>query len=161
MKKIFRKEDGEKINLIEHTQSVLRKEPSTQVYVGTDSQNHNGSTHYVTVVAYRYNSRGVHFVYTRLRVKRQNDIWARLWEEAVYSVEVAQFLTANGIVVFAIDLDYNENKMEGSHKLLAGARGWCLGMGYKVNCKDPAHYFDNTTIDFLPAAKAADHIVRH
>ena len=64
MKK-FRSVDNGYVDPIQHTLEVLKKYPSTKIYIGTDSQNVGIQTVYVTVIAYRFGVRGVHYIYNK------------------------------------------------------------------------------------------------
>jgi predicted RNase H-related nuclease YkuK (DUF458 family) len=59
LNKLFKKTNGEVVNVLEHTLNILREYPSIRVHIGTDSQNYQTTTVYVTAIAYRYRQRGV------------------------------------------------------------------------------------------------------
>jgi predicted RNase H-related nuclease YkuK (DUF458 family) len=146
---IFKKIDGEAIELIKYTLNIISTKPDVAIYVGTDSQNCKKVTKYVTVVAYRYGSRGVHFIYQLSSEKKIKDQFERLFKEAEMSIKIAEYLKSKSISVFAIDLDYNKNKKFESNKLVTATRGWCESLGYKVIIKP----------DEQVATRAADMIV--
>lgn len=148
--KRFKKITGLKVDLLKHTLDIILKHPTVKIYVGTDSQNYSGTTQYATVVAYRYGTKGVHYVYNKEAVPRITDIWTRLWGEAERSIEIAEWLKQNINVPIEIDLDFNEDKFAGSNKLISSTKGWAVGLGYKVNTKP----------EMLIAAKAADYHCR-
>ena len=151
MNRVFRKVTGEPVSdIVNHTIDVLRECPWVEVHVGTDSQNHRRSTVYVTAIAYRYGNRGVHYIYTKQKVKKIRDKWTRLWNEADYSIEVAEWLTKKVSVKIEIDLDYNSDEKHFSSKLVQPTVGWAMSLGYKTNIK-PHNQI---------ATKAADHHCR-
>ena len=94
MNRVFRMVNGDAIpDVVNHTLGILKECPWVEIHIGTDSQNHRRSTVYVTVIAYRYGNRGVHYILHKQKVKKIKDKWTRLWNEADYSIEVANFLT--------------------------------------------------------------------
>jgi predicted RNase H-related nuclease YkuK (DUF458 family) len=83
-------------------------------------------------------------------MKKIKDKWTRLWNEADYSLEVAEWLTKKVKVQVEIDFDYNSDEKHFSHKLVGPTVGWAMSLGYKTNIKP-----DNQI-----ATKAADHHCR-
>ena len=83
-------------------------------------------------------------------LKKIKDKWTRLWNEADYSIEVAEWLTQKVKVIVEIDLDYNSQEKHFSSKLVPPVVGWATSLGYKTNIKP-----DNQI-----ATKAADHHCR-
>jgi predicted RNase H-related nuclease YkuK (DUF458 family) len=151
MNRVFRTVNGDAIpDVVNHTLGVLKECPWVEVHIGTDSQNHRRSTVYVTVIAYRYGNRGVHYILHKQKVKKIRDKWTRLWNEADYSIEVAEWLTKKVKVQVEIDLDYNSQEKHFSSKLVPPVVGWATSLGYKTNIKP-----DNQI-----ATKAADHHCR-
>lgn len=134
--KRFKKVDGTPINdIVSYTLDILEKEPNVQIHIGTDSQNISDITCYVTTIAYRYGTRGVHYIYVKTKLPRINDLWTRLWKEAEYSVEVAQWFTSKINSKVQIDLDYNQDKFYKSNQLIQATTGWIKSLGYQVNTK--------------------------
>ena len=150
MNRVFRTVQGESVDVVSHTLDVLNECPYVEVHIGTDSQNHRRSTVYVTVIAYRYGNRGVHYILHKQKMKKIKDKWTRLWNEADYSIEVAEWLTQKVKVQVQIDLDYNSQEKHFSSKLVPPVVGWATSLGYKTNIKP-----DNQI-----ATKAADHHCR-
>ncbi len=150
MNRVFRTVQGESVDVVSHTLDVLNECPYVEVHIGTDSQNHRRSTVYVTVIAYRYGNRGVHYILHKQKMKKIKDKWTRLWNEADYSIEVAEWLTKKVKVQVEIDLDYNSQEKHFSSKLVPPVVGWATSLGYKTNIKP-----DNQI-----ATKAADHHCR-
>jgi predicted RNase H-related nuclease YkuK (DUF458 family) len=135
MNRVFKKLNGQAVDIVEHTLSVLKECPYVEIHIGTDSQNHADATAYSVVIAYRYGNRGVHYVVHKQRVKKIRDRWTRLWQEAVMSIETAELLTAKVKVQVQIDLDYNVDERYYSNNLVQAASGWAQSLGYKVNIK--------------------------
>jgi len=148
--KVFKTIDGCIIDVVKHTLDVLNTHPDVEVFIGTDSQNCGYYTKYSTVIAYRYGHRGVHYIFNVEKVNRIKDMWTRLWDEAVRSIEIADWFTEKIKLKVQIDMDYNEDKFAGSNKLISAAKGWATSIGYKVNTKPQC----------LIACKAADYHCR-
>lgn len=148
--KVFRTVDGKIVNVTEHTLDILKKYPNVQIHIGSDSQNMGGKTSYATVIAFRYNTNGVHYIHNKFKVDKIKDIWSRLWKEAELSIEVAEWLTQKINVNVQIDMDYNVDENYKSSKLITATKGWANSLGYKVNVKP------NNQI----ATKAADYVCR-
>lgn len=145
-------ETNEKVDLLEYIAEKIKENPYIKIYIGTDSQNFGGYTHYATAVVLRYNQRGGHVLYKREKIGRIRDHFTRLWKECEYSLEVAQWLRdISAINVEAIELDYNSAKITESSKLVSATVGWCKGEGFNVKVKP----------DEMIAAKAADHVCRN
>jgi len=154
MERVFRLDNGQIVCPVEHTKEVLAKysyKDNVKVYVGCDSQNRRYNTSYVVVIAYRYGTRGTHYIYTRDNVKKIRDRWKRLSNEVSLSVEVANHLQENGIKVNCIDLDFNSKEIARSHELVAWAKGWVTNLGYNCTVKPEEQV----------ASRAADHLVKH
>ena len=144
-------ETGERVELVNYVIKKLAENKHTKVYIGTDSQSYGGYTHYVTCVVLRYNSRGGHVLFNRIKVPRIRDHWTRLWKECELSIEAANWLDDNSpIKVEFVELDYNTVKITESSKLVSATKGWIESLGYKCRLKP----------DELIACKAADFIVR-
>jgi predicted RNase H-related nuclease YkuK (DUF458 family) len=63
------------------------------------------------------------------------DMWSRLWREAEFSIDFAEWITQKISIKIEIDMDYNEDENFKSHKLISAAKGWANSLGYKVNVK--------------------------
>ena len=150
MKQVFKTIKGERVNVVQHTLDILRENPNVQIHIGTDSQNFGRVTSYSTVIAYRFGSRGVHYIASKQKIPVIKDMWTKLWKEAELSIEVAEWLTQQINVKVEIDMDYNGDEGHKSHKLISAAKGWANSLGYKVNVKP------NNQI----ATRAADHHCR-
>ncbi|MBR99087.1 MAG: hypothetical protein CMC57_03855 [Flavobacteriaceae bacterium] len=144
---LFKDVHGKIIDPLNHTLKVLKNSPFSQIHIGSDSQNVGKKTIYVTAIAYRFGSRGVHYIISKKSEMIIDDIWKRLWKEAEMSIEVAEWLSNQINVKIEIDMDYNSDEKFISNKLISAAKGWANSLGYKVNVKP------NNQI----ATKAADH----
>jgi len=133
--RVFKKTNGEKVNVVEHTLAQLKESPTITIHIGTDSQNMGDSTVYSTVIAYRFGNRGVHYIVHRQKIPKIGDIWTRLWKEAEMSIETAEWLTQQINVSVQIDMDYNGDEEYKSNRLISAAKGWANSLGYKVNVK--------------------------
>jgi len=135
--KLFKNVKGETIDLIRYIHYQLNKYPTVEIHVGTDSQDHGAFVTYVTVVAFKYGTRGVHYIYNKQNInsKQVKDLWTRLWKETERTIEVAQLINNNLNVILQIDMDYNSNEIHESNKLISAARGWAMSLGYAVNVK--------------------------
>tara|TARA_B100000242_G_C42646654_1_gene303930 strand:- start:68 stop:517 length:450 start_codon:yes stop_codon:yes gene_type:complete len=132
---LFKNIKGERVDTVNHTLEIMKSYPYAEIHIGTDSQNINKETLYTTVIAYRLGSRGVHYIFSKQKKEIIRDMWTRLWKEAEYSVDVAEWLTKKITLKVEIDMDYNEDKSYKSHKLISAAKGWANSLGYKVNVK--------------------------
>ena len=72
MNRVFRTVQGESVDVVSHTLDVLNECPYVEVHIGTDSQNHRRSKVYVTVIAYRYGNRGVHYILHKQKMKKKS-----------------------------------------------------------------------------------------
>lgn len=148
--KIFKTIQGDSVDVVKHTLSILNQYPLTEVFIGTDSQNMRKKTIYCTVIAFRYGFRGVHYIYHKEVVDEVKNTFLRLWGETDRSLEVAQWFTAQINVPITIDMDFNEDEHFESNKLIASSTGWALSLGFDVNTKP----------NMVLACKAADHHCR-
>tara|TARA_X000000950_G_scaffold56067_2_gene67324 strand:- start:10284 stop:10733 length:450 start_codon:yes stop_codon:yes gene_type:complete len=133
--RLFKDVKGERIDPIEHTLNILKNYPHVQIHIGSDSQNVGKKTKYATVIAYRYGSRGVHYILSKKTEVIIKDMWTRLWKEAEMSIDVAEWLTHQVSVRVEIDMDYNSDENFKSSKLISATKGWANSLGYKVNVK--------------------------
>ena len=58
----FKDIHGNKIDPIDHTRKILAENPFVSIHIGTDSQSIAKQTRYITVIAYRFGNRGVHYI---------------------------------------------------------------------------------------------------
>ena len=131
--------NGQYIDLIPYLKMKLAEADNIKMYVGTDSQNIGRNTVYATVIVLHYGNSGGHVVYSKKRVPRINDKFTKLWNEVQDSVELAQYLEANGIEKPAyIDLDFNPDPKYHSNTILRSALGYVESLGFKPRCKPDA-----------------------
>ena len=133
--RLFKNIKGERIDPVEHTLKILRDYPTVKIHIGSDSQNIGKKTKYATVIAYRYGSRGVHYILSKKTELLIKDMWTRLWKEAEMSIDIAQWLTNQVSIRVEIDMDYNSDENFKSSKLISATKGWANSLGYKVNVK--------------------------
>ena len=133
--RLFKNIKGERIDPVEHTLKILRDYPTVKIHIGSDSQNIGKKTKFATVIAYRYGSRGVHYILSKKTELLIKDMWTRLWKEAEMSIDIAQWLTHQVSVRVEIDMDYNSDENFKSSKLISATKGWANSLGYKVNVK--------------------------
>lgn len=154
MDRYFRTVNGELINLMEHILDQVEKNPHLSIYVGTDSQNGTKKrrhTTYVTVVLFRYGTRGAHFVYLKERVPKIKDRYLRLSGEMERTIELAEMITSEiPIKIEALEFDYNSAVQTESTNLVGPALGWAESLGYKGKVKP----------DTLLSIRAADEICK-
>ena len=131
----FKDINGNTIDHIDHTREILKKNPFVEVHVGTDSQSLAKKTQYITVIAYRYGNRGVHYILKKSGVPKIKDLWTRLWKETELSIDIAENIKKSLNITPEIDLDYNENENFKSNKLVNASKGLANSLGYKVNIK--------------------------
>jgi predicted RNase H-related nuclease YkuK (DUF458 family) len=131
--------NGQYIDLIPYLKMKLAEADNIKMYVGTDSQNIGRNTIYATVIVLHYGNSGGHVVYSKMKVPRINDKFTKLWNEVQDSVELAQYLEANGIEKPAyIDLDFNPDPRYQSNTVLRAALGYVESLGYSPRCKPDA-----------------------
>jgi predicted RNase H-related nuclease YkuK (DUF458 family) len=132
---VFKDIRGNIIDPIDHTREILKKNPFAEVHVGTDSQSLAKKTQYITVIAYKYGNRGVHYILKKNGVPQIKDLWTRLWRETELSIDIAETIKKSLNIIPQIDLDYNENENFKSNKLVNASKGLANSLGYKVNIK--------------------------
>lgn len=148
----FKKLTGEQIlELSDYVKDYLElnKNYDVKIYLGCDSQTKGIKTTYATTIVFHVGNTGCHVIYKKDTVPVIRDMWSRLWKETELSVEVALYLRAAGIEINTIDLDYNENPVHNSNKLVTATIGYVESLGFKARIKP----------ELLPAVYAADGIV--
>jgi predicted RNase H-related nuclease YkuK (DUF458 family) len=150
MNKIFKTVSGTPVDVVKHTLDIMSECPWVEIHVGTDSQNQRHKTIYSIVIAYRYGTRGVHYIVCTQACTKIRDRWTRLWGEVERSIEIAEWLSSKVSIRLEIDFDFNENEKHFSNKLVTAAAGWATSLGYKTNIK-PHNQI---------ATRAADHHCR-
>ena len=146
--KLFQDIRGNKFHPISYTTDIISQNPWVKIHIGTDSQNYGTKTVYVTAIAYRFGSRGVHYIYNKENVPLIYDSWTRLWGETERTMGLVEYMSDSlKGVRFQIDMDFNQDETRLSNKLVSVSRGWAQSLGYKVNIKP----------DELIATRAADY----
>lgn len=152
---IFQLENGGDVDVVDHINSILIGHPDTKIYVGCDSQNKKRGCVYATVIAFRFTygdgtRKGARYIYQKEWVDKTKDKYTRLRGEITRSVELAQWIEAQGFKVYKIDLDFNHKQNTGSHNMVAEGQGYCSYYGFESTCKP----------DEQIASRAGDHIVK-
>jgi predicted RNase H-related nuclease YkuK (DUF458 family) len=148
MEKYFRQQDGELVNMIEHTMEQLQFYPNLKVYIGTDSQVYGSVVRYVTVIVYRYGNNGAHYIYQGDEVPRIKDDFLRLYNEGLRTVEISQYFTEEipSLAIEQLEFDYAGIKKTLSSALVSVFKGYL-----KARFKGGE----------MIATKAADHVCRN
>lgn len=143
--------DHQEVELTTYVADFLRDNPSAELLVGCDSQNHDGATHFAVVVGLHIPGRGARVIYARWETRLMYDICTRLLEEVRHSVEVAETIrTGIDVTVSWIDIDVNPDARYESNRIFSSAVGLVTGMGYRVRHKG----------DFPLMTHAADQLVK-
>lgn len=136
---------------------MVADNPGIEIRVGTDSQKRKRKIVYVTIIAFRFGIRGVHYIYHKELIKkkkyqlgRKPNEYERLYNEAVLSLEVANHLNENGLKVDFVELDYNSDHKYLSNQLIGPTVGMCKAYGFQVKVKP----------DEQMAVKAADNLAK-
>jgi len=156
--KLFKTKQNKAVNSVRYSFKILKEYPGCKVYVGSDSQKVRGGVSFATVIAYRYGTRGCHFIYRKDHIrfkqlfpKRKGSklIEWRLLKEVEDTMAAATWLLENNIKVDAVEFDLNEDHSHKSNAFVQHAKGWALGMGFKAITKPEEQI----------AVKAANHLV--
>lgn len=124
------------VELIPHVRQLTECNRALKIFVGTDSQNYQHLTVYVSTVVIRYENNGAQVLYQKEKVSKITDRWSRLWDELQRSIDLAAYLREEGqISVSHIDLDFNSDPKYFSHKLLPAAMGYEQSLGYEARSK--------------------------
>ena len=128
--------NGKEIDLIPYVKDKLNEANDIKMYIGTDSQNVGEVTVYATVIVFHIGNSGGHVIYSTKRIPKIRDRFTKLWKEVEDSVELAQYLEANGIEKpHYIDLDFNPDPRWGSNNVLRSALGYVESLGFTPRCK--------------------------
>lgn len=142
MEHAFHKIDGTKItDVVSYVKQWLgdNKETTNNVYVGCDSQAHGHYVKYATVIVLRRMGKGAHVIKSiekrKLTPEMRKDVYAKLWVEVEYAVDVAKQLAEGGVKDITIHVDYNSDPNSGSHRLLSAGVGIAESFGFKAHGK--------------------------
>lgn len=145
--------EGKLVNIVEHTFEQIRKHPNVKIYIGTDSQDKDGYSHYATCIVYRYGRNGAHFIYSRESITRIQDMFTRLYTEGVRTVETAELIRTEvpSISFEALEFDYADVAKTMSTRVVSSLKGWVKGLGMNPSFKGGEKI----------STKCADHVCRH
>jgi len=127
------------VDLISYIRDYLTVNPTTEIIIGTDSQNRRRETVYAVVIGLYRPGKGAHVLYTRFTTPRVRieENTTRLLNEVWYSVELAEEIRKElGVTTKWIDIDINADEKFRSNLALTSALGIVRGMGYKVRYKN-------------------------
>lgn len=128
--------DGKEIDISSYVMEYLSKNPKAELFIGCDSHNTGRLTHYATVIVLHESSKGGHVLYERRSFPKIHEKFTRLFREAEFSVDIAEFLRESGVRrPKYIDLDLNPDPKFGSNTVLRAALGFVSSMGYTPRCK--------------------------
>jgi len=134
-------------NLGEYILDYYAKYPDIKFYVGTDSAQHGKVTKYATALAMLHPGKGVHVVFRRANIRRERDMFTRLWNEVEYTREVAEYVHETlkdvyehkeGEKIPTIHLDFNKSPKHKSNIVHDLSVGYMKGFGFQVESKDSA-----------------------
>lgn len=153
MEKYFKTQAGERINIVDHTLDQINKWPNLRIYIGTDAQDYGKITRFATCIVYRYGHRGAHFVHLIEEVPTIRDLYTRLYQEGVRTVDTALLIKDHlpAVDFEALEFDYADIKKTKSSPVIQALKGWVKGMNMNASFKSGEQL----------ATKAADHVCRH
>lgn len=130
-------------DLGEYLREYYALHPDIQIFVGTDSAQHGRFTKYATAIAMVNPGKGAHVVFQRFNIKRERDLFTRLWREVEYTREVADYVHESLKDVYVHDtekipvihLDFNKSPKHKSNMVHDAAMGYLKGTGYIVESK--------------------------
>jgi len=149
----FRTLNGKPIdNIVDYVREYISTHDDIEILIGCDSQSYKGrTTVYGVVVALYTPGKGAHVLCYKETTKIERDLASKLIIETWRSLEIANFLTENGLPKPKyIDIDLNPDPKYDSNKTLRQAIGLVEGMGYKARWKNNG----------AMVTKTADHLVR-
>jgi predicted RNase H-related nuclease YkuK (DUF458 family) len=127
---VFKTGNGAEIHdLLQYVESWCKHHPNGLIYVGSDSKVIGNQVKYATVVCLRDVGKGVHEVYRNIKIPKPKDRFTRLWNEVMYSVEVARGLQEIGPI--EVHMDFNSNPKYQSFQLYDAGMGLIQSMGFK------------------------------
>lgn len=97
-KRKFRKIGGEEIpDVVSYIQSHIKKGEDVRIMVGCDSKQKRKITLYSLVIVLYDEERhkGAHVIYLRIRTPKERDLFSRMMNEAVYSLNLSLWLDSN------------------------------------------------------------------
>ncbi|SDK07389.1 ribonuclease H-like YkuK family protein [Natronincola ferrireducens] len=119
------------------------------ISVGTDSQNIDGYTKMVSVIAIVRRTKGGIFFYDIKRVKKIKNLRQKIFKETQYSIDLAskvmEFLDENRIYA-ALEVHVDIGINGHTKKLIREIVGWVIGSGFKC-CMKPDSYTSSGIAD--------------
>ena len=117
-------------DLIDYIENQIEKHPNCEIYIGTDSQRFGPINKFVTVIAFRYGKRGVHFIYNRKTMPLHPTVKNKLRHEVELTVECYYWLKTKlpNIKICAVEADINEDKRFKSNEYFSEGRGGLEGL---------------------------------
>jgi len=160
--KDFKLFGGEGIDdLGEYLKEYYAQYPDIEIYVGTDSAQHGKVTKYATAVSLLRPGKGVHVVYRRIIIKRERDMFTRLWNEVEMTREIGEYVHDIMQDVYEIKdknkkiptlhLDFNKQPKYKSYVVHDLSMGYLKGFGFDVKSKS----------DAWCSSFCADHLVKN
>jgi len=174
-RKKFRKYGDEVIeDIVEYIKDKVKEGDDVRVVVGCDSQQRRSYTLYaLTIMLYdEIRHRGAHIVFMKIRTKKECDIFTRLMNESLYSLDLANWLDSkltDGIylkpkfktneydgsyptrkVEIHVDVnpEYGKDKRNKSHVVYSSVMGMLCGSGFSVKSK-PSSFAASSAADSL------------
>lgn len=165
--KLFKTVSGTPIkNVSAYVLDVLEKHPTSRIYIGTDSQRVGRKVNIATVIAFRYGTRGVHFIHSFERRKPFRDVGERLRYEVEQTADIITWWTESlpAVKIEAVEVDVNKSERYKSNKVHKEAVGWLKGLvpdETRVVSKPDLDKVDSDIrdCDLLVAVRAANHLV--
>lgn len=160
-RKKFRKFDGEFIeNIVEYVSDYVKKGADIRIIIGCDSIQKKSYTMYALTIMF-YDEmlhKGAHVVYMKIRTKKERDIFSRIMNESLYSLDLSNWLDEKleGVYVkpnftkneyddsiptkkleihVDVNPEYGKNNRNKSHAAYSSVMGLLCGCGYSVKCK--------------------------
>ena len=138
----FKKFNGEKIDLVTYVGNYCHAHRNIQIMVSTDSQSHGRYTCFATIVAL-YDSgdgehgHGAHVISRTWKGRRykKSEIFDRMMDETMASIDVAKLMRDSGIFVRYVDIDISPEEEAGSNVAFSAAKGWVESEGFECRWK--------------------------
>jgi len=146
--KDFKLFGGEGIDdLGEYIKEYYAQYQDIEIYVGTDSAQHGKVTKYATAVSLLRPGKGVHVVYRRITIKRERDMFTRLWNEVEMTREIGEYVhdvmkdvyevkNKKNIKIPILHLDFNKQPKYKSNVVHDLSIGYLRGFGFDVSSKN-------------------------
>jgi predicted RNase H-related nuclease YkuK (DUF458 family) len=171
----FRKYDGSVIeDIVPYIKEHIEAGEDMRVIVGCDSQQRRDYTLFaLTIMLYDEKlHKGAHVVFMKIRTKKERDMFTRLMNESLYSLNLADWLdgkldtvkrprfknneydgsfpTKKVEIHVDVNPEYGKDKRNKSHIVYSSVMGMLCGSGFSVKSKPSG----------VAATCAADHLLR-